>query len=326
MKSAIAIAVSLASTHVVRADVPHSCAANCGTDSPSSSSSSSSNDAAIAAAIRAEQEKRFQIDMDNAARASAEERTRVVRQGNELGVKAFQDKQWDLAVRYFEGVLRLDPNNSLALSNLNGARQQQAIERARQGEAAQQHQLAKLLANGPIVPPPGKAPAISVGAKLDEHAPVAIPEAPQLLENAWRAAAANASAAVKEHAEDSIDVMTPEGMFLKIQMNTGKFVTETLPKWLSAAAAGDIAPGDPLELRATTMIFNVDTVPSQMAQKLLEVGSAGKVALDAAESKATAMAQQGIARMTNTQGWLDEYKNAKSAIDSWIKPVFGGAK
>ena len=306
--------VILCLARAAAAQVPeagHVCVENCG---GGSSSSSSADDARMQEAFRQEKADEIRIDAENAARASKERRIHTIRKDNELGVKAFQAKQWGLAEVYFSAALRVDPNNGLAQRNLEAARaaiataraqreaalaQQRrdaALAEARRAMDAEQHRLAKLLAHGPAVPPPGSGLA-NAGNALAPTLPLALPDANAFIANAARQRLIAAGNDVVAQAKRSLDIMTPEGLFLRVEINVTKLATETVPQMLTSAVSGDALPEALPGAQGATVVMNVGAAPGDMAEKLVELGDAGKVVLDEAKQKAEKLLD-GITTLT----------------------------
>lgn len=292
------LALLAGAAHAQVPEVTHTCVANCG------DSSSSSGDARTQEALRQEKADEIRIDAENAARKSKEARIHTIRRTNERGVAAFQHEQWGLAEAYFEAALKVDPGNPLAQHNLDETRRQiatirakreadlaaqrqaAAIAEAKRAMDAEQHRLAKLLAHGPVVPPPGSGP--QVGAALTRDAPLAMPGAQAFIANAARQRVL-AVGNVVDTAKSWLDVMTPEGLFLRREANIVTLATDTIPKLLTDAASGDAVPEPILGLGGATVIMNSGTEPGELADKMVRIGSTQAAALDEAKDQLAAV-------------------------------------
>ncbi len=246
----------------------------------------------IAAAI-AERERQFQISLDNARAAGVVQAQAAVQRHMDGAIKASDRQQWKVAISHLEAAMLLDPFNTSLQSSLDYARSHEMLE-LHAAEAAQ----------GPVVA--ASFAPVSFADAIPADLPAATPDAEPycvqvrdyFVEQAQVAAQERVNAAL-----DELDVTTPWGLFLRVEMNVAQLARE-LPDWIMQAVNGEMSLEEArlLPMRATAMIFNVGTTPGEFAQRLVELKSAKLVALEAAEARATELVGGAITSLAEHAG------------------------
>ena len=290
----LGVVLAVIATHDARAQ---SACAQLGVDCshPTSSGRPPADPAAAAAAqaaAEAQMREQIRLELDAAQREGAAARDRALVRANDAGRKAALAGNLALAIAYFEAELAIDPSNELATRNLHDARERQALERARRELAAEQRQRAIFLAAGTHapVPLPGSG-AVVIGEHWPGELPPALPGAFDLCKTTFEFLRDRAGEAVMSNARDGIDVMTPEGLFVRLQANT-VILANKVTDWITAAANGTMTVGEAnlLTERGVSVLLNVGH-PGKFLHEMIEAGSAEVAAVNALTPKA----EEGLA-------------------------------
>ncbi len=218
---------------------------------------SGSTSASASANNQAERDAEFQDDLQDALRGGEAAREHALRTANQRGIAAYKAKKWSLAMQYFEGALLLDPSNELIAENLRQVRER---EQVRHAEAA--------LASGPFV---YNGTPEEIADRMSGGGAAASPGVFSFLGAAFEFLRDRSFADLKTAVEDELDIMTPMGLFLRVESNVAA-LPETLSTWILDAASGRMSLKEALslDLKGSAMILNVGAAAGEFVQSIVE--------------------------------------------------------
>lgn len=274
---------------------PEHCTSGCGDASSADPGSSGPSAAALEAEIE-RRERVFQQQLAESQARGVAAAQEAVRRHTDDAIRAAKRGDWKRAVSELEAARLLDPGDANVARNLDDARAKERLD-----------VHARDAARGPIVP--SSVQAVEIATRMPTELTPARPDA-----FAWLGRVRDfAGELTRDSANDvaggviEIDTTTPWGLFVRRMSNVKRLARE-LPDWISDAVGRSMTENDVPDLtaRGATMILNDGTTPGRYAQRLVELGSARAVVIEAAtqqaEQWATARAERGITWVAEQAG------------------------